>query len=89
MRTLKKLLRVNVTSTLKDGSLDVEAAAQRLSRGSTQYNVNPAAFALGVIGALVSALFALNAALRHGPETAPAAPSPAPTETWIDVSGVE
>lgn len=89
MRTLKKLLRVNVTNTLKDGSLDVEAAAQRLSRGSAQYNVNPAAFALGVIGALVSALFALNAALRHGEQTAPAASTSTPAETWIDVSGVE
>lgn len=93
MRTLKSLLRANVTATLKDGSLDVDAAARRLSLGHAQYNVRPWSFALGVVGALVSALFALNAALRHGKETGPAAqPSAAPSppgETWIDVSGGE
>jgi hypothetical protein len=89
MRTLKSLLRANVTSTLKDGSLDVEGAAQRLSAGRTQYNVRPGAFALGVVGALVSALFALSAALRHGKEPQPAASPAPPVETWIDISGVE
>lgn len=97
-RGRSRLFRTDVRTTLAQQPLDRTAAESRLNLERGAFNVSPWGFTLGVVGALLSLLFALHAALdarqaqrdraepRVSPVTESAPPgNPAPAPTWIDV----
>jgi hypothetical protein len=69
--------------------LDVDAAHRQLFASQSRHNVHAVSIVFGILIAVVSTLFAWNAAQRYNTRHLPAALPTAPTtsgEHWIDIS---
>lgn len=93
MKKRSSLLRTDVTRSLKDHAVNVEAAQRRLRRSAGVYNVQPWGYVLGVLGALLSVLFATYAAIQYGQRSSTKGagdavnqqPPSSPTENYVPI----